>query len=221
MLLIRKRTYARAGLLGNPSDGYNGKTISFIVRNFWAEVVLYEWDTVDIVLAQDDRASFRSVHDLAHDVTLHGYYGGIRLIKATIKRFNGFARAGKDADFQRGERPVELLFNGPTAPKTGKNPTMYPISSSGPFYAALMTGGNLDTKGGPATNVDGQVLDALGRPIPGLYGVGNCVASASARSYWAGGATLGPFMAFAYLAANAADKEPGSAKARRREAVDA
>ncbi|MCB0184719.1 MAG: hypothetical protein KDE31_10655, partial [Caldilineaceae bacterium] len=69
MLLIRKRTYARAGLLGNPSDGYNGKTISFIVRNFWAEVVLYEWDTVDIVLAQDDRASFRSVHDLAHDVT--------------------------------------------------------------------------------------------------------------------------------------------------------
>ncbi|MCB1502033.1 MAG: FAD-dependent oxidoreductase [Bauldia sp.] len=142
-------------------------------------------------------------------------------LKATIKRFNGFARAGKDADFQRGERPVELLFNGPTAPKTGKNPTMYPISSSGPFYAALMTGGNLDTKGGPATNVDGQVLDALGRPIPGLYGVGNCVASASARSYWAGGATLGPFMAFAYLAANAADKEPGSAKARRREAVDA
>ncbi|HRW10992.1 MAG TPA: hypothetical protein P5121_38085 [Caldilineaceae bacterium] len=93
MLLIRKRTYARAGLLGNPSDGYNGKTISFIVRNFWAEVVLYEWDTVDIVLAQDDRASFRSVHDLAHDVTLHGYYGGIRLIKATIKRFVAYCNA--------------------------------------------------------------------------------------------------------------------------------
>jgi glucuronokinase len=93
MLLIRKRTYARAGLLGNPSDGYNGKTISFIVRNFWAEVVLYEWDTVDIVLAKDDRASFRSVHDLAHDVTLHGYYGGIRLIKATIKRFVEYCNA--------------------------------------------------------------------------------------------------------------------------------
>lgn len=87
MLLIRKRTYARAGLLGNPSDGYNGKTISFSVRNFWAEVVLYEWDSVDIVLAKDDRASFRSVQDLANDVKLHGYYGGIRLIKATIKRF--------------------------------------------------------------------------------------------------------------------------------------
>jgi glucuronokinase len=87
MILIRKRAYARAALIGNPSDGYNGKTISVIVRNFWAEVVLYEWDTVDIVLAEDDRARFSSIYDLAKDVKLHGYYGGIRLIKATIKRF--------------------------------------------------------------------------------------------------------------------------------------
>jgi glucuronokinase len=87
MLLIRKRACARAGLLGNPSDGYHGKTISIIVRNFWAEVVLYEWDSVDIVLAEHDRARFSSVHDLARDVRLHGYYGGIRLIKATIKHF--------------------------------------------------------------------------------------------------------------------------------------
>ncbi len=87
MEIIRKRVYARAGLLGNPSDGYNGKTIAISVRNFWSEVVLYEWDTVEIVLAQHDRARFRSIYDLANDVQLHGYYGGIRLIKATIKRF--------------------------------------------------------------------------------------------------------------------------------------
>jgi glucuronokinase len=87
MIIIRKRAYARAGLLGNPSDGYHGKTISLIVRNFSAEVVLYEWDSVDIVLAENDRAQFRSIRDLAKDVRLHGYYGGIRLIKATIKRF--------------------------------------------------------------------------------------------------------------------------------------
>ena len=87
MIIIRKRAYARAGLIGNPSDGYHGKTISISVRNFWAEVVLYEWDTVDIVLAGDDRARFSSIADLARDVKLHGYYGGIRLIKATIKRF--------------------------------------------------------------------------------------------------------------------------------------
>jgi glucuronokinase len=93
MLIIRKRAYARAGLLGNPSDGYNGKTISIIVRNFWAEVVLYEWDTMEIVLAEDDRARFSSVYDLARDVKLHGYYGGIRLIKATIKRFVEYCQA--------------------------------------------------------------------------------------------------------------------------------
>lgn len=87
MILIRKHAYARAGLLGNPSDGYNGKTISFIVRNFSAEVVLYEWDTMEIVLSEQDRARFRSVQDLVRDVELHGYYGGIRLIKATIKGF--------------------------------------------------------------------------------------------------------------------------------------
>jgi len=87
MLLTRNRAFARAGLLGNPSDGYHGKTISISVRNFSAEVVLYEWDSVDIVLAEGDRAKFRSVYDLARDVRLHGYYGGIRLIKATIKQF--------------------------------------------------------------------------------------------------------------------------------------
>ncbi len=87
MFLTRRRAFARAGLLGNPSDGYHGKTISISVRNFFAEVVLYEWDTVEIVLAEDDRARFGSVHDLARDVRLHGYYGGIRLIKATIKQF--------------------------------------------------------------------------------------------------------------------------------------
>ena len=87
MLIIRKKAYARAGFLGNPSDGYNGKTISFIVRNFAAEVVLYEWNSTEIVLAEQDRAKFRSVQDLANDVRMHGYYGGIRLVKATIKRF--------------------------------------------------------------------------------------------------------------------------------------
>ena len=95
MFLTRKRAYARAGLLGNPSDGYHGKTISISVRNFWAEVVLYEWDSVDIVLAEGDRATFGSVYDLARDVRLHGYYGGIRLIKATIKRFVEYCQAHK------------------------------------------------------------------------------------------------------------------------------
>ena len=87
MDLIRKRAFARAGLIGNPSDGYGGKTISVIVRNFWAQVTLYEWERLEIVPSRNDDSIFRSIHELAHDVKLHGYYGGIRLVKATIKGF--------------------------------------------------------------------------------------------------------------------------------------
>lgn len=92
MELLRRRAYARAGLMGNPSDGYHGKTMSVIVRNFCAEVVLYEWEDVEIVLTQEDRVSFRSVKELVRDVDLHGYYGGIRLVKATIKKFVEYCR---------------------------------------------------------------------------------------------------------------------------------
>ncbi|MBC8639777.1 FAD-dependent oxidoreductase [Caballeronia sp. EK] len=129
----------------------------------------------------------------------------VRNLDATIKRFNGFAKTGVDQDFHRGERIVEKLFNGTVSKKADqKNETMYPLSAKGPYYAALIVAGNLDTKGGPKTNSHGQVLDTRGEPIKGLYGVGNCVASASARAYWAGGGTLGPILAFAYRAAQSA-----------------
>jgi 3-oxosteroid 1-dehydrogenase len=88
---------------------------------------------------------------------------------------------------------------------------MWPLAETGPYYAALVVAGTLDTKGGPKTDPSGRVLDARDQPIPGLYGVGNCVASASGRAYWAGGATLGPIIAFAYRAANAAHAEGRSA----------
>jgi len=87
MELIRKTAYARAGLVGNPSDGYHGKTISLVVRNFSAEVTLYEWDQIELVWSQEDRSRFRSIRELVEDVDLHGYYGGIRLVKATVKKF--------------------------------------------------------------------------------------------------------------------------------------
>ena len=92
MELLRRRAYARAGLMGNPSDGYHGKTLSVTVGNFYAETVLYEWEDVEIVLAAEDRVRFGSLGELARDVDLHGYYGGIRLVKATIKTFYEFCR---------------------------------------------------------------------------------------------------------------------------------
>ena len=134
--------------------------------------------------------------------------GFLATLESTIERFNGFAASGKDEEFGRGERAISLVFNGDVKEEPGRaNPTMWPISDTGPYYAALVTGGTLDTKGGPKTNGEGQVLDDVDRPIPGLYGVGNCVASPSAQAYWAGGATLGPILAMAYRAANAANAQ--------------
>ncbi|NQU22397.1 MAG: GHMP kinase [Candidatus Nealsonbacteria bacterium] len=94
MQLIRKKAYARAGLIGNPSDGYGGKTLALVVRNFAADVVLYEWDRIEVVFSENDQTRFESVDELVRDVQLHGYYGGIRLVKATIKKFVEYCRRG-------------------------------------------------------------------------------------------------------------------------------
>lgn len=79
--------YARAGLIGNPSDGYFGKTISVIVRDFAAKVSLYESPQIEIVPSLQDRSRYDSPRELVEDVKRNGYYGGIRLMKATVKRF--------------------------------------------------------------------------------------------------------------------------------------
>ena len=66
MEIIRRRAYARAGLIGNPSDGYNGKTIAVLVPNYFAEVVLYEWQELEIVPSQDDQSKFSSIQTRRH-----------------------------------------------------------------------------------------------------------------------------------------------------------
>ncbi len=86
-MIIRTITYARAGLIGNPSDGYFGRTISFSVRNFSAKITLYESPDLEIKLHTNDRMMFRSMQHLVDDIKFSGYYGGIRLIKAAIKKF--------------------------------------------------------------------------------------------------------------------------------------
>jgi glucuronokinase len=89
-MIIRSRSHARAGLVGNPSDGYHGKTISFLVRNFTAEVMLWESPRLEILPAARDHSVFDGIGHLARDVRHFGYYGGIRLLKATVKRFHDY-----------------------------------------------------------------------------------------------------------------------------------
>ncbi|RLA12565.1 MAG: flavoprotein [Gammaproteobacteria bacterium] len=125
-------------------------------------------------------------------------------LKATVKRFNGFAESGVDEDFNRGGQPIDQFFHffGPNQPTHNyPNMTLHPIATSGPYYAVILAAGTLDTKGGPKINEHAQVIDTRGQPIPGLYGAGNCIASMSGPAYWAGGATLGPALTFGNIAA--------------------
>jgi glucuronokinase len=86
-VIIRTKSYPRAALLGNPSDGYFGKTIAFLFKNFSASVILYETPEIEILPADYDSNVFDSISELSEDVELYGYYGGIRLLKAAVKRF--------------------------------------------------------------------------------------------------------------------------------------
>jgi glucuronokinase len=96
-VIISAHAYARAGLVGNPSDGYFGKTISCIVRNFCATVHLWESPHFEILPGAGDLGRFDSVDAFLRDIRLHGYYGGMRLIKATFKRFADYCHlAGID-----------------------------------------------------------------------------------------------------------------------------
>ena len=88
--MIEARAFARAGLLGNPSDGYNGKTISVIIKNFGASVLLYEAPELVIEDLEVDRNQYKSIHHLMDTVKQTGYYGGTRLVKAAIKRFGEY-----------------------------------------------------------------------------------------------------------------------------------
>lgn len=118
----------------------------------------------------------------------------------TVARFNGFAASGKDADFERGQTPVEGYFHNMYRPPGQSNPspnaTMHPLATQGPYYAIILCAGVLDTKGGPRIDTHARVLDAFGTPIPGLYGAGNCIASPAAQAYWSAGGTIGPALTF-------------------------
>lgn len=90
--MIETYAYARAGLLGNPSDGYYGKTIALIARNFRARVLVYPSARLEIKLSKADMPVFESLDDLYATTRWRGYYGGIRIIQALIVRFMDYCR---------------------------------------------------------------------------------------------------------------------------------
>ena len=142
---------------------------------------------------------WRTCADLAGLAGQIGVPAGALL--ATVDRFNEFAASGTDEDFHRGEDPYDRFFvGGATADGAGLNPALVPIDRA-PFHAVQIVLGDLGTKGGARTDVNGQVLDERGDRIPGLYAAGNSAASVTGRAYPGPGTPLGSGMTFAYRAA--------------------
>jgi succinate dehydrogenase/fumarate reductase flavoprotein subunit len=139
-------------------------------------------------------------------------------LKATFKRFNQYAERGVDPEFNRGgaeyDRAWALFFQPPRTDtrwplkSAYPNPAMHPLQPKGPYYALIVGPGALDTSGGPAIDAQARIIDTAGRPIPGLYGAGNCIASPTREAYMGAGGTIGLAMTFGYIAAMNAHHEP-------------
>ncbi|XP_038634611.1 glucuronokinase with putative uridyl pyrophosphorylase [Scyliorhinus canicula] len=85
---ITCRSYARVGIMGNPSDGFHGKTIAMTISNFWADVTIYESKKVVLIPHPlNDPTEFGSLQDLHGISRKEGYLGGLRLLQATCKKF--------------------------------------------------------------------------------------------------------------------------------------
>jgi 3-oxosteroid 1-dehydrogenase len=111
---------------------------------------------------------------------------------STVDRFNGFARAGVDGDYGRGNSAYDRYYGDPTV---HPNPCLGPVAK-GPFTAFKVVIGDLGTKGGVVTDVDGRVLSEDGSVIDGLYSAGNNAASVMGRTYPGPGSTIGPAVVF-------------------------
>jgi succinate dehydrogenase/fumarate reductase flavoprotein subunit len=118
-------------------------------------------------------------------------------LRRTVETFNDHARRGDDPQFGKGSTSYNRSLGDP---EHKPNPCVAPIEN-GPFYAVKLVIGDLGTFAGLRCNENAQVLNGDGRPIPGLYSVGNDAASIMGGNYPGGGITLGPAVTFGYIAA--------------------
>jgi 3-oxosteroid 1-dehydrogenase len=119
------------------------------------------------------------------------------VLAETVERFNGFVRAGRDADFRRGETEWERFYTGdPRRP--GVNGALGAIAAP-PFYAAPYHRAILGTKGGARTNDKGQVIRPDGSLIGGLYAAGLAMANPIGTKAAGAGTTIGPCLTWGYI----------------------
>jgi 3-oxosteroid 1-dehydrogenase len=116
---------------------------------------------------------------------------------AEVAKFNGFARAGRDQDFHRGDSAYDRYYGDPTI---HPNNNLAPIEK-GPFTAYLIVIGDLGTKGGVVTDEHARALRDDGTVIEGLYSAGNNSAAVMGHTYPGPGSTIGPASVFGLIAA--------------------
>jgi 3-oxosteroid 1-dehydrogenase len=143
----------------------------------WADKVYYKADTLEA---------------LAQKIGVDG-----EGLAASVARMNEYARSGEDPEFSKGKSAFDRYY---ADPRVKPNPCLGPIAQA-PFYAVPLYPGEIGTKGGLVTDERARVLREDGTAIAGLYAIGNCSAAVMGRTYAGPGATLGPAMTFAYIAA--------------------
>lgn len=119
-------------------------------------------------------------------------------LKATIERWNALVEKGTDEDFRRGERQYDQWLGDPR--KHDKERTLGKIEKA-PFYAIDVVPGDVSTYGGVITDANSRVIKGDGTPIEGLYACGVSTASPMGKVYPGAGASVGPSMAFGWIAA--------------------
>ena len=122
-------------------------------------------------------------------------------LEATVKRWNASVMAGSDADFSR--------FTPGRPDATARE------LRTAPFYALQLFPMTRKSMGGLAIDADTRVVDTAGRPIPGLYAVGEVTGVAGINgSYGGEGTFLGPSV---FLGRIAGDAVSGRRSALRRD----
>ena len=119
-------------------------------------------------------------------------------LEKTVRAYNVGAVKGEDPAFGRGRTSFNRYL---ADPAQQPNPCVAPLQT-GPFYAVKLIMGDLGTFDGIKTSVVGEVLKRDGRPIAGLYAVGNDRASIMGGNYPGAGITHGPNMTFGFVTAN-------------------
>ncbi|MGN6495954.1 MAG: FAD-dependent oxidoreductase [Tsuneonella sp.] len=122
-------------------------------------------------------------------------------LEDTVVRFNDDAARGEDREFGRGTSAYDHFYGDRS--RSGTATTLGTLERP-PFHAVRVHMGMLGTNGGPQTDGLARVLDLDGKPMPGLYGAGNVIASPTGGIYAGAGGTLGPAIAFGYIAGKAA-----------------